>query len=135
MALNASNWTIWDSSPQPTQDAEFHTKFYRWGGVAVKKSVSKIYLTVKGVGGGVIKYKTSPDGAYLHFGNFSNTGSESIIEVNPNPLTFASSSLKNLEGIAFKVQLFNTHNATYPLTIDDISIVYRPYRDITTNED
>jgi hypothetical protein len=126
----------WDNTPYPTQQSHFTTKMYSFGGPGGKKNIHKIYLTATaGVAKLHVYYRTelSPTEEWRQFGtvNISSNGGDTYELLPDNP-----SNLKGVNSIQFLFSLWSTASSGLNvLTIDDINIVYRAFRQLSIEED
>ena len=141
MAVHNLQFFKWNNEPAYSPATHIETKFYYFGGPHVNKDIISLQITGTGNGSILVSYRTNQANSnYTHWGNGSflidddNTNFELTIPapyVNVN--TIPTKQLQKIKGIGIKIQWATSLNK--PLVIDDISIMYRQYREISVDED
>ena len=135
MPIQQSYFMQWDNAPNPTINGSFDTKMYSFGGPAGKKNIYKLILTARG-GSNLctVLYRTGIEQSFSRtFGAISVTASGGdafeILPTNPE-------ALKGINSIQFRIKFWSSQaSENNVLRINDINICYRPYREISVNED
>jgi hypothetical protein len=132
-ALNQISYRVWNETPAYTNTSLFTTKMYQFGGPNIKKSINKIILTATGTNAGlVVEYRTSIGDSFKTYNTAVVDATTDTYSISPGNNGIAD-DLKNVNSVQFRFRLGCI--AANPITIDDVNIVYRQYRNISINED
>ena len=131
----------WNNEPSFTGEGEFATKFFYFGGPYVKKDIIKVIFTGSGNGTGFISARKTQGGVWFDYGvcSFVGDGDDDnfIVEVLPpssiNSLGQFIQKFQSINGVQIRLKFTNSPSNT--LVFDDISIMYRQYREIDISED
>ena len=129
----------WDNTPAHSPFSNIKTKFYNFEGPQVKKDVVKLIISGKGTGTLKVFFRTDEAGGAWNLwgtGVFLGALGTDIIELDAL-VGYQYDVLKyfgqNVKGIQFRLAWSSTTQNDFE--IDDITIIYRPYRDIEVSED
>ena len=121
---------LWDETPQITRNFVLETKLIDFGDMYSKKSISGLTFSVTENATSTstfaitVYYRERIQDNWLAFAMFNNTGSSTS-----NNYNVSFSPIQNLENIQLKIQV---HYVDGSFGINDIGLIYRTYRDSTT---
>ena len=133
--LYIRKWTDETASNEVASMYSFQTKMTDFNNPYAKKSIQEIIVNLTkgataGVGTLAISYRTKLDSIFneLAFKHFSNT--EEGASQSSQMMSFKNLNIKDV----YNLQLQFTVYGSYHLGINDINVVYRVYREVSTDK-